>query len=113
MKFLFKIVILFFFSVNTIYTQTDSQKHYLVQYGQVWGVLKYFHPKPSSMNWDEVLLKDFDKVQKCQSKDTFNILISSLINRCGDYTLKHRKVDSSSFFPQSFELFLLYPFHLT
>ena len=99
----FLIVILFFVSVNSLNAQTNNKKHYLVQYGQVWGVLKYFHPKPSSMNWDEVLLKDFDKVQKCQSKDTFNILISSLINRCGDYTLKHRKVDSSSFFFQSFE----------
>ena len=102
MKVLFLIVILFFFSVNSIHAQTDSHKHYLVQYGQVWGVLKYFHPKPSSMNWDEVLLNDFDKVQKCQSKDTFNLIVSSLINRCGNYTLKPRKVDSSSFFFSKF-----------
>lgn len=103
MKGLLKITFLFFFIVHSLQAQTDIQKRYLVQYGQAWGVLKYFHPKPSEMNWDKVLLNDFDKVQKCQSKDTFNILISSLINRCGDYTLKPRKVDSLSFFFQSFE----------
>jgi len=103
MKFVSIVFILAFYIGNSIFSQTELQKKYLIQYGQVWSMLKYFHPKPSLMNWDAVLLSDFDKVHKCQSNDSFNLVISTLIQRCRDYELNPRKIYSASLFNQSFD----------
>lgn len=95
--FLFTVVTTFSFSQNA--TQTE----YLVVYGQVWGFLKYFHPEPSNLDWDQVLIDDFESVKNCSSDTELNTILDKLIGRCPDYTPKSRAVADSMKFNESYE----------
>lgn len=83
--------------------QDDTKQDYLVEYGQVWGFLKYFHPAPSQQDWDQVLLKDFTAVQNCASDSAFNAIVSKMIDNCGSYKPQIRVVVDSLKFDESFE----------
>lgn len=82
--------------------QNEIRKEYLVAYGQVWGFLKYFHPEPSKLNWDNVLLNDYENLVKCNTDEAFNELISSVIEQCGDYVFKKRVIPDSMKFTMSY-----------
>lgn len=98
------LVILFFsFLSFTSLAQDEKQQEYLVTYGQVWGFLKYFHPKPSTQDWDKKILDDFDNVKSCSSDSAFNGIISSLINDCGSYSPKKRVIVDSLVHEESYE----------
>lgn len=100
-----KTLLIFIFTLLSLPTiaQYGDQTNYLVTYGQVWGFLKYFHPKPSEQNWDNVLLKDYERILNCTTDSAFNTIISSLINNCGDFTPKNRSIADSLKFEESFE----------
>jgi carboxyl-terminal processing protease len=83
--------------------QSETQRDYLVCYGQIWGFLKYFHPEPSNQDWDKTLLEDFDKIKNCSSDSEFNLIISTLINDCGSFTPKNRIISDSLTFEESYE----------
>ena len=83
--------------------QDETQRNYLVAYGQVWGFLKYFHPKPSSQDWDKTLLQDFNKVKSCTTDSEFNTIISELINDCGSFSPIKRNVSDSLKFDACYE----------
>lgn len=89
------------FSLSLI-GQNELQQSYLTSYGQVWGFLKYFHPKPSELNWDNVLLNDYAEIIKCQTNEEFSILIDDLIANCGDYNGEQRDIVDSLNFKQSY-----------
>lgn len=100
-----KILIIIFitcFSLTSI-GQSETQRDYLVCYGQIWGFLKYFHPEPSNQDWDKTLLEDFDKIKNCSSDSEFNLIISTLINDCGSFTPKNRIISDSLTFEESYE----------
>lgn len=88
------------------FSQNDEQKNYLVCYAQVWGFLKYFHPEPSKTDWDNNLITDYEKLINCNSDTAFNKIILNLINQCGDYQLRKRKVADSLIFKESFHWLL-------
>ena len=98
-----KLILLFAFlyCINPLYSQNKNE--YLVAYGQTWGFLKYFHPHPSSVNWDTSLLNDYDKVKNCSTDIVFNEIIADLISQCGDYKKYERQLADSLVFTQSFE----------
>jgi len=98
-----KLILLFAFlyCINPLYSQNKNE--YLVAYGQTWGFLKYFHPHPSSVNWDNTLLSNFDKVKSCSTDMAFNEIIADLISQCGDYKKYERQLADSLVFTQSFE----------
>ena len=89
------------FSFNSI-SQTTTQSN-LITYGQVWGFLKYFHPKPSKMDWDQVLIKDYDQLKSCGSQDQFDQILDDLISTCGDYKPKKRNIEEYLLFTESME----------
>lgn len=97
------LIILFIACISfTSIGQSETQKDYLVCYGQIWGFLKYFHPEPSNQNWDKTLLEDFDKIKNCSSDSEFNLIISTLINDCGNFTPKNRIISDSLKFEESY-----------
>jgi len=100
MKKLILLIALLYF-INPLFSQNKSQ--YLVAYGQTWGFLKYFHPHPSSTNWDNNLLEDYAKIKKCPTDKAFNEIISHLISQCGDYKKHERHLADSLVFTESFE----------
>jgi hypothetical protein len=87
--------------MNTLYSQNKNE--YLVAYGQTWGFLKYFHPHPSSVNWDDNLLKDYNKLRNCSTDTAFNEIIAQLISQCGDYKKHERQLVDSLVFTQNFQ----------
>ncbi|MCZ4694492.1 hypothetical protein DWB61_05505 [Ancylomarina euxinus] len=91
----------FLYCINPLYSQNKNE--YLVAYGQAWGFLKYFHPHPSSVNWDNTLLNDYDKLKNCSTDKAFNEILSELISQCGDYKKKERQLADSLLFTESFE----------
>ena len=91
---------LFFAFVSSAQSTSES---YLVSYGQVWGFLKYFHPQPGKMNWDEQLLRDYDRVKSCTSQKEFNSIIDEIIWNCGDYKAKERNIKDYGLFTESME----------
>jgi len=95
------LLLAFLYCINPLYSQNKNE--YLVAYGQTWGFLKYFHPHPSSVNWDTSLLNDFDKVKSCSTDTAFNEIIAELISQCGDYKKHERQLADSLVFTQSFE----------
>lgn len=101
-RFIALLFSLFLFCLK-LSSQDKLNLEYLVIYGQTWGALKYFHPQPSKENWDDVLLKDFDKLVDCKTSEGLNSLISSLINRCGDYKQIKRDVSDTLKIQESFK----------
>lgn len=98
------LVILFFYCLAfTSLAQGEKQQEYLVTYGQVWGFLKYFHPQPSTQDWDKKILDDFESVKSCSSDSAFNGIISSLINDCGSFPPEKRIIADSLKYGESFE----------
>ncbi len=91
----------FLYCINPLYSQNKNE--YLVAYGQTWGFLKYFHPHPSTVNWDDALLKDYDELRNCSTDKDFNEIITQLISQCGDYKKKERQISDSLVFTESFE----------
>ena len=75
--------------------QSDLQQNYLATYGKVWGFLKYFHPTPSTQDWDKQLLSDFDSVLTCKNNSDFNFIIQGLIEPCSSFEKEHRETPDS------------------
>lgn len=84
-------------------SQNETQKDYLVVYGQVWGFLKYFHPEPSKQNWDQVLINDFNSIKECKNDSEFDSILSNTIAICSDYKSKKRNIPDSLIIQSSFE----------
>jgi carboxyl-terminal processing protease len=97
------LIICFLFAFNTLKAQTINNTNYLVAYGQVWGFLKYFHPGPSTMDWDNVLILDYEKLRNCSTDTSFNVLITHLIDTCSIYKRVERKMPDSLVIHNSFE----------
>lgn len=76
MKNLTFVFIFFFASIS----YAHNNKH-LVTYGQVWGFLKYHHEYPSTVDWDERLLNDFDKLENATDQEMSQI-IDALLADC-------------------------------
>lgn len=57
----------------------SQSNDYLATYGQVWGFLKYYHPYPSSVDWDQQLLNDFEKVKHADSQ-SFQQTLDALLS---------------------------------
>lgn len=101
MKTLLLLFCLSTFSIS--FSQHDLASTYFVRYGQVWGFLKYFHPAPSAQDWDQRLLDDFDKLQTCRNTEAFNVLVTSLIQDCGEFTALKRSVPDSLKYSECYE----------
>lgn len=99
------ILFTFCISIFTIVAkaQTDVQTERLVLYGQVWGFLKYFHPHPSNVDWDQRLMDDYKSMQLATSEDDFRKVLNELIATCSDYTPKKHNIPDSLSFSESFE----------
>lgn len=80
-----------------------STAQYMVSYGQAWGFLKYFHPEPGNLKWDEILIADYPVLSNCKSDSAFNELIGRLIETCGEYNGSMRDISDSLMFEESFE----------
>lgn len=59
----------------------EAPVHYLVAYGQVWGFLKYFHPYPGTVNWDERLIADYPRLKQASAPE-FETLVDELVQLC-------------------------------
>jgi C-terminal processing protease CtpA/Prc len=98
------LLILFITCISlTSFGQNDSQKNYLVCYGQVWGFLKYFHSAPSNQDWDSLLLSDYNEINNCDSDLEFNRVISKLVNQCDEFKPVKRNTPDSLIFQESFD----------
>ena len=95
--------LLFLICSLSVSAQNQEQQRFLVEYGQYWGFLKYFHPTPSGQNWDDVLLDDFEKVKSASSRDEFNIIVNSLFDKCETPNYQKRNLIDSLRFAESFE----------
>jgi carboxyl-terminal processing protease len=100
-----KIIALFFFFLTSYssFSQTTKSDEYLTVYGQVWGFLKYFHPKPSELDWDKQLLANYENIKSCANDNEFNNHVSTLIKLCGSYKKQAHKIGSKLTFEMSFE----------
>lgn len=60
----------------------QNERHeQMIRYGQVWGFLKYFHPHPSTVDWDARLLNDFSILDQGSSVEVEKC-IEALIAAC-------------------------------
>jgi carboxyl-terminal processing protease len=63
--------------------QLDETRR-LAGLGQVWGLLKYFHPQVAQRaDWDAVLISAVPRVRAAESQDAFNREIQGLIDQAG------------------------------
>lgn len=98
------VITLFILIISTpLFGQNNTQSNYLVNYGQVWGFLKYFHPETNKQDWDRVLLNDYSRVHKCSSDQEFNEIISNLLDHCGNFKPEKRDINDSLKFSECFE----------
>lgn len=98
-----KQILLIFFAFVSIQYQSQINKDYFITYGQVWGFLKYFHPTPGNIDWDQQLISDYESITKCDDKREFNTILTKLIEACGEYSPLKREVSDSLLFEESYE----------
>ncbi len=86
MKKAFQLLFLFIGLFSSTYSQTTFQINNLAAFCKVWGFLKYYHPYPSrkSVDWDTVLVNNYQKVKAAQSKEEFNGILLSITQKTGE-----------------------------
>ena len=104
-----KKILLLFFSITTIlkcFSQelTPAQIR-VVEFGKVWGLMKYYHPNLTSgnLNWNDTLRNYISKVKDCSSDKDFNSLLHDLFRNIGKYSVDRKFLKSKKYYTQTFE----------
>lgn len=107
-----KKIILLLFAVLPIsksfsQTLTEIQAKRVAEFGKVWGLMKYYHPRlaDGSLNWNDTLRNYIFKVKNCSSDQEFNSLLSKLFRDIGNYPVDRKKfLKSEKYYTQTFEV---------
>jgi C-terminal processing protease CtpA/Prc len=83
-------LILVFFLPSFSFSQEIDKTtcKYLSTYGQVWGFLKYYHPKPSKMDWDKVLLDNYSDLREINTNSEFDSELRELVSYCNEIKIQ-------------------------
>ena len=105
-----KKMILLLFIVLTIsksfsQTLTDIQSKRIAEFGKVWGLMKYYHPRlaPGNLNWNDTLRSHISRVKDCSSEHEFNSLLRNLLENIGNYRADRIFIKSKKYYTQTFE----------
>src|SRR5258708_33022901 len=105
-----KKIILLVFIVLTIsksFSQalTGIQSKRIAEFGKVWGLMKYYHPRlaPGNLNWNDTLRSYISRVKDCSSEHEFNSLLRNLLENIGTYRADRNFIKSKKYYTQTFE----------
>jgi len=83
------LILVFFLSFSSFSQEIDKTTcKYLSTYGQVWGFLKYYHPTPSKMDWDEILLDNYSDLREINTNSEFNSELRELMSYCNEIKIQ-------------------------
>jgi len=93
-KLIFLIVIILNGCNPNLFAKNNDSLIYknLAVYGQVWGFLKYYHPKPSKIDWDKVLLDSYNDVKQVKSVYELNNKLYKLLEFCPKRKIRDKKI---------------------
>ncbi|MFC2119265.1 S41 family peptidase [Bacteroidota bacterium] len=83
---LFIILLLITSSCSSVKNK-DAQKYkYIIEYGKIWGFLKYYHPNVAkgNINWDSVFIAQMQRIKTINNDDDYNNEIIEILINAGE-----------------------------
>ena len=86
--FIALIISILAYSCSQEHRTNQKQLNAVIEYGKIWGFLKYYHPNVATgkINWDSVFVTQIRRINNIDSKNQYNEEIRKLLQTAGKST---------------------------
>lgn len=79
-------LLIFCFSCNSVKYRSLNHINQIIEYGKIWGFLKYYHPNVARgiIDWDSVFITQVKRLQSIKNIHEYNLEIDEIIRTAGE-----------------------------